>query len=391
MLDILVVAHFTGPAHDSNSRFRELARILSERGATVELVTSSFLHEAKTQRDNDNLEEGALRFTHIKEPGYPSNISIKRLFSHRVMARNLGSYLKGRKVPDVIYCAMPSNAVASVVTRYAKRRGVRLILDVQDLWPEAFEMVLRPKRVARFILSPLRLNADRLFRAADHVVTVSETYSNRVRKVREKDVSTTFLGTNLELFDQHPPLPWNISDRYIHLAYIGTLGHSYNLPLVFDAIRLLKKENLNLVFHLMGTGPLEDEWKTATKDLHEIVFFHGRLSYSEMVSRLRACDIAINPIVPGSAGSIINKVCDYAAAGLPVVNTQESSEYRVMLHEFQAGINCASEPHEVASALRKLAKNAELRVKLGEGSRRLAEANFDRNVTYESLANLALR
>ena len=40
------------------------------------------------------------------------------------------------------------------------------------------------------------------------------------------------------------------------------------------------------------------------------------MSYEDMVQTLVQCDIAVNPIIKGAAQSIINKVGDYAAAGL---------------------------------------------------------------------------
>lgn len=388
--DILIIAHFSGPTHASNDRFRELARILSKRGASIELATSSFVHERKTQRDTSEELAEPFRTTHIFEPDYSSNISVKRIWSHRAMSRNLAEYLNQREVPDVIYCAMPSNDVAAVAADYAKRHGVRLLLDVQDLWPEAFELVLEPKRLARYALTPLRGHADRIYRAADAVVTVSNTYSERVKESRGGDVSTTYLGTNLDLFDRHEPQAWDESDKAIQLAYIGTLGRSYDLPLIFDAIRLLKSQQYEVRLHLMGAGPLEEKWRDSTQDLRDEILFHGLLSYPEMVARLRSCDIALNPIVPGAAQSIVNKVCDYAAAGLPVVSTQDCEEYRNLLVEFNAGINCVPEPAAVASALIQLADNQEIRQEMSRGSRRLAEEHFDRAVTYERLADLVV-
>lgn len=56
-------------------------------------------------------------------------------------------------------------------------------------------------------------------------------------------------------------------------------------------------------------------------------------SYPEMCGRLVACYIAVNPITHGAAQSIINKHGDYAASGLPVVNTQECEEYRNLVGE----------------------------------------------------------
>lgn len=60
------------------------------------------------------------------------------------------------------------------------------------------------------------------------------------------------------------------------------------------------------------------------------VTFTGDLPYPKMVATLCECDFAVNPIRRGAA-SIINKVGDYAAAALAVVNTQECEEYRALL------------------------------------------------------------
>ena len=372
-LDIAVIAQYTGDGPNSNSRFREICRDLVATGAAVELITSTFVHSRKEQVELPAGEEPFV-LTQIHEPGYRKNISFERLRSHRALASNLRSYLDSRRVPDVIYCAIPSLDLAEVAARYARRHGVRLIFDVQDLWPEAFEMVLKPERVARAALYPLRLKADNVYSASDSVVTVSDTYSERVRRVRldSESVHTVYLGTKLADFDAHPVEPWPVSG-VLHLAYIGTLGRSYDLPLIFDAVRELDRRGIDYRLHVMGDGPLASRWQEETRGLADRVVFYGRLPYPEMVSRLKASDIALNPIVPGSAGSIINKVCDYAAAGLPVINTQESPEYRGLLDSYGAGINCPADAGAVAEAMVRLHEDPSLRESMGRGSRRLAE------------------
>lgn len=61
-----------------------------------------------------------------------------------------------------------------------------------------------------------------------------------------------------------------------------------------------------------------------------------------MCGILKSCDIAVNPIMHGAAQSIINKHADYAASGIPVLNTQESKEYRKLVDEYKMGFNCDS-------------------------------------------------
>ena len=72
----------------------------------------------------------------------------------------------------------------------------------------------------------------------------------------------------------------------------------------------------------MGDGPLKEEFENYAEEKKVDCQFTGRLEYEKMVGLLCSCDIAVNPIKKGSAGSIINKVGDYAAAGLPVINTK---------------------------------------------------------------------
>jgi glycosyltransferase involved in cell wall biosynthesis len=80
---------------------------------------------------------------------------------------------------------------------------------------------------------------------------------------------------------------------------------------------------------------------------------------------------------------------DYAMAGLPVVSTQESQEYRNLLTEYNCGINCSvNSVQEVCEALKELIVNKEKRVEMGNNSRRLGEEKFDRRQSYKELVKV---
>ena len=82
------------------------------------------------------------------------------------------------------------------------------------------------------------------------------------------------------------------------------------------------------------------------------------------------------------------KVGDYAAAGLPVVNTQECPEYRELVERYNCGINCPVGQWEpVAEALERLMDDEKLRLEMGKNARRLAEDWFDRDKSYEKIAD----
>lgn len=151
-MNILLLAHFvTDFDPHGTSRFVCLARRLG-REHRVELVTSDFDHRAKETRRERDFALPA-KVTLLPEPGYPKNICLRRLFSHWLFARRVRAYLKGREKPDAIYCAVPSLSCAYYAARYAEKNRIPFVIDVQDLWPEAFSLAV--PGAARFLLRPL--------------------------------------------------------------------------------------------------------------------------------------------------------------------------------------------------------------------------------------------
>ncbi len=391
-MNILIVAEFIKtPSENGNSRFTYLADKLGKDNK-VELITTSFSHGLKRQREFQGKIKTNYKLTIIKEPGYKKNVSLRRFYSHYIFSKNVKKYLTSLdNKPDVIYCSIPSLDVAKEVTKFAKKNQIRLIVDIQDLWPEAFKMVFNLPLISDFIYWPMKMKAEYVYKNADNIIAVSETYLNRALKVNQKSNKNmvTFLGTELNKFDSYKKEKTEENEK-TKVVFIGTLGHSYNIKIIIDALDILYKKGVNdIEFIIMGTGPLENEFKEYAESKDVKCKFLGMLPYSKMVQELCSCDIAVNPINNGSAGSIINKVGDYAAAGLPVINTQESEEYRNIVEQYNIGFNCKNDnENDIAEKIEILYKDKELRKRLGKNNRMLAEEKFDRDKTYKDIINL---
>lgn len=392
-MDIVIISQYLRDIEkfdDNNSRFVYLAKMLSKNKENqVEIITSDFNHGTKKHFEKiDDLS--GVKVTTAHESGYPKNVCLKRFSSHKELAKNVSKYLRSRQKPDVCYCAVPSLALADAVAKYCKQNSVRFIVDVQDLWPEAFKMVFHVPVISDIIFAPMKKQADRIYGLADGVVAVSKTYTDRVMSVNNKckNPAVVFLGTQMQMFDSFVLDKAEKKSDEIDIAYIGTLGSSYDIENVIRAIDKLDNKK-NIKFTIMGNGPLKERFENFAKPYNLDVEFTGTLDYPEMVQRLTLCDIAVNPIVKGSAGSVINKVGDYAMAGLPVVNTQESKEYRDLIDEYAAGINCECENvEEIAKAISTLCENSELRKRIGDGNRKMAVERFDRATTYLSIVKI---
>ncbi len=385
-MKILIIANFTRDFTESdNGRFLYLSKKLSSENHQVELITNDFNHGRKERRKAVT-GDFPFKITLLHEPGYKKNVSIQRFYSHHIWGKNLKKYLETIDRPDVVYCAVPSLTGPKYAADYCKKKKVRFVIDIQDLWPEAFQVVLR----APFLFLPFKKLADSIYSRADRICAVSETYVKRAISVNPgcKSGTTVFLGTNLDTFDSYakePPILRKPANE-MWLAYCGTLGSSYDLTCVIDALKILKDKGINLKFIVMGNGPKQAQFEEYAKRERIDAVFTGRLSYNQMCPLLCECDITVNPISHKAAQSIINKHGDYAASGLPVVSTQENEEYRKLIEEYHMGFNCKNnDPDDLADKLGQLACDRELRQLMGKNARRCAEEKFDRKNSYRAL------
>lgn len=393
-MDIVIISEFCEDFSESdNDRFLYLAKMLINKSEEniVEIVTSSFRHTTKKHR-REPVEKWPFKITFIEEPGYSVNICLKRFYSHFVWGKNVLNYIRSRsKKPDVIYCAVPSLTGPSLVANYCKKEDIRFVIDVQDLWPEAFQMVLKIPLVRNIVFFPFKMIANGIYKRADSICAVSDTYCRRAMRVNKKvkSATTVFLGTELSAFDRfakETPILQKINKNEIWLAYCGTLGSSYDITCAIDALAILNNNRLRII--VMGDGPRLEEFKKYANKKGVNATFVGRLRYNQMCSLLSACDITINPISHMASQSIINKHADYAASGLPVISTQESIEYRNLINEYNMGFNCKNgDSSDFANAIAHLSNDKELRLLMGHNARKCAEVAFDRKTSYKKLIN----
>lgn len=395
MKNILIIDHFSQPPNEpGNNRFIYLADLLSENGFNVEIVTTNFSHKNKKTRDLNisELENLKYKYTMLDEPGYPKNVCIKRFYSHYIFGKKLKKYLETINKPDLVYVAIPSLDVGNVARKYCKKNNIPFFIDIQDLWPEAFKLVFDVPIISDLLFLPLTYIENKIFEAANEIIAVSNTYLTRGLKNNNNSKGLTiYLGTDLKKFDNvFSKAPELKKKDEIWIVYVGTLGHSYNIKIIIDAINKLNCDGINNVkFKVLGDGPLIDEFKQYSIVKKVDTEFIGRKQYKEMIEYLANANIAVNPIAKGAAQSIINKHSDYAASGLPVVSTQENKEYQQLINKYDCGFNCGVENvSEVVDSIKKLILDKELREKMGTGSRKMAEQLFDRSYSNRKILNL---
>ena len=389
---MLIVNYWHFEQEKASSRYRSFANILCEK-YNLEVVTSTFCHLTKKQRDEAmlSLESLPYKMTLQFEKGYKKNIGFDRILSYCQFGQNVRKYLeKRRKKPDLIIVSMPSPTVADQVTKFANKNKIPVILDIQDLWPEAFKMAFSMPVISDVLFYPMKKQADRIYARADKIMAVSDTYVARGLKCNNKDKTglSIYIGSDSKLIAEKTiDIHVEKTQDEFWIGYVGALGYSYDIESVIKAIKILEEQDVkNIKFIVMGDGVLKSYFEQIAEDCGINVEFTGLLEYGKMMKTLSLCDIAVNPIIGKSVSTIINKVSDYAAAGVPVVNTQNSDEYRSLLEEYNAGINVENGNVEsLSEAFQKLYYDGALRKLMCNNSKVMFNELFDRQNSYQRL------
>lgn len=380
------------------TRFRYICEFLTEAGYQVDLITTTFQHWEKAQRDLDKIRKEDYRFgiKFIYEPGYKKNIDLRRVKSHAQAAKNLRTLLEKEGDYDLIYAEIPPNDVALAAAEYAEKKGIPFVVDVNDLWPEAMRMVLDVPVVSDILFCPLKRDAEKVYSLASGVIGTSDEYRDRPFQKGERPIprETVYVGNELREFDEGAEKNQDEvrkTEGEFWVSYAGTIGTSYDIrTMVLAAEELLKRGRTDIKFKILGGGPLKEELEelALSRNISSVEFV-GYAPYDKMAAYLKASDILVNSFVRKAPQSIVTKTGDYLAAGKPMINTCMSPEFRVKVEQDGFGINI--EPEDVnilADAVERLCEDKEGRLEMGRKARKIAEEQFDRPKSYQKIEAL---
>ena len=372
------------------TRYVYLATLLHEQGYDVDFITSGFQHWEKRQRDVEHFDAGTDAYTirFIEEPFYPKNMCPQRIWAHHVVAKRVSEYFDEHHDYDLIYCQIPPNDVAREIGKAAQKFNIPFVVDVNDLWPEAFRVALDIPVLSDILFSPFYRQAKAVYQMADAVVGTSDEYRERgLRDARSGIPSeTVYVGNQLCEFDAGVSVNALQIDKPagdIWVSYAGTLSACYDLGTLVNAMALVQKSHPEAKLQILGDGSERENLKAAAQSCGASVTFHGYLPYDQMAAWLSKSDITINSLVEKAAQSIVTKIGDYLAAGKPMVNTSCSKEFRAKVETDGFGVNVKPGDAEgMARVLVDLIENPSRRARMGEKARAIAEEQFDRPHSY---------
>lgn len=375
-------------------RYTTLVKLLIQNGHKVTWWSSNFFHMTKSYRKIIKKEPN-LRIILLPTPKYTKNIGLGRIRNHYIYTKKFEQQAKeDDDVPDVIIASCPPLLSAKASIKIAKRLKTKCVIDIRDLWPEASEMLM-PSKIAKILFSPIRKYADSIYNSADAIMVVSQTYRNRailVCKNRSKEFIILPLGIDLSLFDtfykkENSFILKKKKDEF-WLTYIGTIGKSYDLRTILKCAQIFLASRPNIKFFIAGGGPdLLEIKKIATSNKLTNCMLTDWLNFENMIYLLKQSDVGFNTIISKSKTSLPNKLFDYMAAKLPIINSVRG-ELEDLLKSKNIGVQyTAGDVDSLREAILYLYNHSRECKIMGENARELCEEHFDRNKIYPEIEN----
>lgn len=159
-------------------------------------------------------------------------------------------------------------------------------------------------------------------------------------------------------------------------------GHEVLLKAASEVV----KEIQNVKFILIGDGPLLEGHKVTTSQSHtlkdKILFLGKRDDIPELLSIM---DVSLN--LSYSEG-MSNTILESMAAGVPVVATAADGNLETVIDGETGMLVPVKDSKATAGAIIRLLKDADLRKRLGENARRVAQEKFDSKIMINKMERL---
>jgi glycosyltransferase involved in cell wall biosynthesis len=387
MSKVILVSAFSN-INNAGLKGRTLA-IYNQIDVGKTVLTTDFDHSKKQYFSDEEMSVPDQVNLHV--PSYNSNLSVKRIWSHIVFAKQVKRYLESlEEKPSAVYCAMPTTSAAYVCAKYCKNNGIKFVVDVIDLWPDSLLPLVKGKAIIKACLFPWTYMTRYAYRHADVIMGESVRYASEAKKYNPKaKMYPIYLGVDVN-FCKEVKKSGNVSlvkpEDEVWIGYAGALGISYDFITLLEAIKSIHgRYKYKLWF--IGDGVRHEEIATFIKDNNLNAEITGFLPYEQLLGYLSYCDIAVNIFRANTKVVYSFKFNDYVAMDCFVLNSLEG-ETAAMVDEYQIGRNFNFSNQSLPIVMEDTLAKWDEYSKWKRNAHRLIEEKLDKGKIYSIVKEL---
>jgi glycosyltransferase involved in cell wall biosynthesis len=225
----------------------------------------------------------------------------------------------------------------------SKMKGIKIILWVQDLWPES---LVATKSISNGLIIALVGRVVKwIYKSMDLILVQSQAFIAEVKKMtKEKDIKYYPNSVDPSFYDYSLKNQIDVeaehkNDGSFNVVFAGNVGIGQGIDVIIGAAKILSAID-NIKFVIYGSGS-RLEWLTEQKNQYNLkgIVIKGRQpveSMPQLLSNASALLVTLSD-EPIFAKTIPNKIQAYLAVGRPILACLNGEGARVV-NEAKAGI-----------------------------------------------------
>lgn len=323
---LVVCQHYWPEPFPIEDYCEELAR----RGHTVSVITGvpnypmgEIYNEYRNKKGRDQIHNGVTIHRTLTIPR-KHNI-LFRMLNYYSFAISSSLYaLKLKEDYDVVLTVQSSPVMMTTAAlKYAKKHGKKAVIYCMDLWPASLKAggISENSIIYKYFNRVSR----KLYCQADKIMVTSKLFKkyfsenfgiNDSKLIYMPQYADTFFEEmkSNKIFDKN-------KDSF-NIVFAGNMGTAQSLPTILEAARILKSENINVTWHMVGNGSeYESSKKKAQEYMLDNVIFYGRKPKTDMPKYYSMADAMLVTLFKDELISytLPAKVQSYMAAGKPII------------------------------------------------------------------------
>lgn len=363
----------------------EIANVMT-RKYEVKVICGPEIYDKRKKTDPNKsfILDSQISITHVKGVDLDKNTFFGKAMRFAVISRQLyTSAKKSIKEGDKVLLVTNPAPLVALISSLKKKRNFELNILVHDVFPEnTIPAGLKMPACAYNFLKNL---FDKAYSRANQLIALGRD----MKLVLEQKVAR---------FDHNPkitviknwadlaivsPMDMLLHPKRFILEYAGNIGRVQGLQGIIE--NLYESSNINLEFHLWGSGAEEDCLKDYTLS-HKMnnVIFHGAYPRSKQSEVINSCDMALVTLTDGMFGlGVPSKTYNIMAAGKAVLFIGEpNSEIGLLVKEKQIGVVFRPDDKEgIVRFLANLSKDKQPEfAEMGKRARQVAETEYAKDI-----------